>query len=240
MKKLPIQNVLMTLIHNPYFYKGSLFMINITKIIGVEDSYPEEIEGTNEWYAAKEPGSEFIDLYEAEIIFNRNGNFKGLNYHLIHYPDGEVHSPFQLQENVYIDKPIWNNGIFNFLVVNFLTQQIKITSYSPANRQLEDVAELSLSDVEDCYNLMLETTPLTLGRSGNGFYEIVWPEKRKITIGKTESVLFRDGDKLYLSEWYEDPAYHENVIVRDINTGKIIEKSRGYLIRLPNNVYWKT
>ena len=35
------------------------------------------------------------------------------------------------------------------------------------------------------------------------------------------------------------PEYHENVIVRDIQTGKIIEKSEGYLRRLPNNVYWK-
>lgn len=90
---------------------------------------------------------------------------------------------------------------------------------------------MSLSEVEDCYNLKLETTPLTLGRSGNdGFYEIVWPEKKKIAIGKTETVLFRDGDRLYLSEWYEDPEYHENVIVRNIQTGEIIEKAKAIYV----------
>jgi hypothetical protein len=215
-------------------------MINITEIKGISNSYPEEIEGTNEWYSAKEEAVEFCDLFEAQEIFDRVGFFKGIAYHLIHYPDGKVHSPFQIQENVYVEKPIWNNGEFNFLVVDFQEKIIRITKYIPENEKLEIVTELSLAEVEDCYNLMLETTPLTLGRSGNdGFYEIVWPEKKKIAIGKTETVLFRDEDKLYLSEWYEDPEYHENVIVRDIQTGKIIEKSEGYLRRLPNNVYWK-
>lgn len=215
-------------------------MINITEIKGISNSYPEEIEGTNEWYSAKEEAVGFCDLFEAHEIFDRVGFFKGIAYHLIHYPDGKVHSPFQIQENVYVEKPIWNNGEFNFLVVDFQEKIIRITKYIPENEKLEIVTELSLAEVEDCYNLMLETTPLTLGRSGNdGFYEIVWPEKKKIAIGKTETVLFRDEDKLYLSEWYEDPEYHENVIVRDIQTGKIIKKSEGYLRRLPNNVYWK-
>ena len=216
-------------------------MIKIIKITGISDTYPEEIEGTYEWYAAKEPGHDFCDLYDAEYIYEKTGFFKGLNYHLIHYPDGEVHSPFQLQENVYVDKPVWNDGVLNFLVVDFRAQLIKITAYTPITRKLETIAELALSEVEDCYNLMLETTPLTLGRSGHdGFYEIVWPEKKKIAIGKNETILFRDGDRLYFSEWYEDPDYHETVVVRDIHTGKIIEKSKGYLLRLPNNVYWKT
>ncbi|MCD8503402.1 MAG: hypothetical protein LRY71_19310 [Bacillaceae bacterium] len=123
--------------------------------------------------------------------FNRDGLFKGIIHHLVHYPDGKVHSPFQIQENVYVEKPIWNNGEFNFLAVDFQEKIIRITKYIPENEKLEIVTELSLAEVEDCYNLMLETTPLTLGRSGNdGFYEIVWPEKKKIAIGKTETVLF--------------------------------------------------
>lgn len=215
-------------------------MINIIKIKGISNKYPEEIEGTNDWYVAYESGREFCDLYEAEDIFNINGYYEGMIYHLIHYPDGEVHSPFHLQDNIYINKPIWNNGLFNFLVLDFAAKLIKITEYIPDKKEIVVIAELSLSEVEDCYNLILDTSPLTLGRSGNdGFYEIVWPEKKKIAIGKTESVLFRDENKLYLSEWYEDPEYHENIIVRDIKTGKIIEKSEGYLRRLPNNVYWK-
>ncbi len=215
-------------------------MINIIKVKGISNSYPEEIEGTNEWYCSIEGAVETCDLYEAEEIFNMTGCFKGTIHHLIHYPDAKVHSPFQIQENVYVGKPIWNNGVFNFLAVDFQEKLIRITKYIPENKKIEIITELSLLEVEDCYNLMLEIKPLTIGRSGNdGYYEIIWPEKKKIAIGKTETVLFRDEDKLYLSEWYEDPEYHENVIVRDIKTGEIIEKSEGYLLRLPNNVYWK-
>lgn len=215
-------------------------MINIKEIKGISNSYPEKIEGTNEWYCCNEGINSFCDLYEAEEIFNKEGVFKGIIHHLIHFPDGEVHSPFQIKENVYVDKPVWNNGEFNFLVVDFSEKLIKITKYIPEKQKLEIITELLLSEVKDCYNLRLETAPLTLGRSGNdGFYEIIWPEKKKISIGNNEVVLFRDEDRLYFTAWYEDPEYYENVIVRDIQTGKIIEKSRGYLLRLPNNVYWK-
>lgn len=215
-------------------------MINITKIKGISNCYPEIIVGTNEWYSCSESKVSFCDLYEAEEIVSAGKVFQGMNCHLVHFPDGRVHSPFKMQENVYVEKPIWNNGELNFLVVDFNTRLINILKYIPEKQKLERLVELSLSEVKDCYNLKLEIMPLTLGRSGNdGFYQIIWPEKKNIAIGKTESVLFRDGDKLYLSEWYENPEYHENVIVRDIQTGKIIEKNEGYLCRLSNNVYWK-
>lgn len=122
-------------------------MINIIKIKEISSSYPEEIEGTNEWYAAKEPGNEFCDLYEAQMIYNKNKYFIGMNYHLIHFPDGKVHSPFQLKENIYVDKPVWNDGIFYFLLVDFSSQLIKITEYNPINSGIQVVTELSLTEV---------------------------------------------------------------------------------------------
>lgn len=114
-------------------------MINITKIKGISNSYPEEIEGTNEWYFCREEADPCNDLYDAHEIFNRDGLFKGIIHHLIHYPDGKVHSPFQIQENVYVEKPIWNNGEFNFLVVDFQEKIIRITKYIPENEKLEIV-----------------------------------------------------------------------------------------------------
>ncbi len=35
------------------------------------------------------------------------------------------------------------------------------------------------------------------------------------------------------------PEYHENVVVRDINTGMIKEEFEGYLRVMPNEVYWR-
>lgn len=154
-------------------------MINIIKINGISNCYPEKIEGTNEWYSCSESKVPFCDLYEAEEMVNKGKVFPGINCHLIHFPDGKVYSPFKMQENVYIEKPIWNNGELDFLVVNFNTRLLNILKYIPEKQKLESLVELSLSEVKDCYNLKLEIMPLTLGRSGNdGFYEIIWPEKR--------------------------------------------------------------
>lgn len=215
-------------------------MINIIKIEEISNFYPEAIIGTNEWFACCDGKDTFCDLYEAEEIFNEYGSYSGMTCHLVHYPDGKVYSPFLLSNNVYVEKPIWNNGELDFLVIDFKDKKIQIIKYVPETKVLEKLIELPLSKVKDCYNLKLEVQPLTLGRSGmDGLYEIIWPEETVISIGDTETVLFRDEDKLYLSEWYENPEYHENVIIRDIQTGKIIEKYEGYLCRMPGNVFWR-
>lgn len=131
-------------------------------------------------------------------------------------------------------------GAFYFLSVDFSKRIIQIYRYYADSQKLETVEEMPLELVADCYNLMLKTSPLMLCQAPqNGSHEIVWPEKRTITIGETEALLFRDGEELYFSEWYEDPEYHENVIVRDLNTGEIKEKFKGYVCKMPNGVYWR-
>ncbi|WP_077613136.1 hypothetical protein [Clostridium sp. Marseille-P2415] len=214
--------------------------MNIIKIEGISESYPERVDGTIEWYFCKDSKNCFCDLYEAEEIVKSGKMFSGMICHLIHYPEGTVYSPFELKENVYIEQPIWDKGKLYFLGVDFSKQKIQIYSYFPDNQRLEMKKELPLGIVEDCYNLMLKVSPLMLCRdANNGIYEIVWPENKKIEIGQTEGLLFREGEDLYFSEWYENPEYHENVIIRDLNTGKIKEKYSGYLCKLPDGVYWK-
>ena len=51
----------------------------------------------------------FCDLYEAEEIVKDGKIFPGMTCHLIHYPEGIVYSPFKLDENVYVEQPIWDN-----------------------------------------------------------------------------------------------------------------------------------
>ncbi|NLZ49768.1 MAG: hypothetical protein GX895_13510 [Clostridiales bacterium] len=214
--------------------------MNIIKIEGLTGCYPEGIEGTTEWYFCKEGKDNFCDLYEAEEIYKVSKIFGGMNCHLIHFPEGTLHSPFKLRENLYVESPIWDNGKIYFLSVDFSMNLIQIHCYFPEERRLESIKELPLDVVEDCYNLRLETTPLMLCRSGNnGFFEIIWPERKKIEIGDRETIIFRHGEDLYFSEWYEDPDYHENVIIRDLNTGKVKDKFEGNLLRLPNEVFWR-
>jgi len=214
--------------------------MNVIKIEGISDSYPEPIEGTFEWFYCKESNNGFCDLYEAEEIVKSGQRYSGTVCHLIHYPEGRVYSPFKQKENVYIERPVWDKGAFYFLEVDFSKQKLQVYSYFPHSLRLEIIKELPLEIVEDCYNLMLIVTPLMLTRTGNdGIYEIVWPENKKIKIGNTESLLFREGNELYFSEWWEDPEYHENIIIRDIDTGEVKEKYPGYLCKMPNRVYWR-
>lgn len=215
-------------------------MIQITKIEGIVDCYPEEIIGTKDWYACKECKESFCDLYEAEEIVQLGHTFAGANCRVVHYPEGTVHSPFSMKENVYVECPVWNNGELDFLVVDFNQRIIQIFGYIPETKKLNEITALPLDEVKDCYNLMLKVSPLTLIRQGNDeVCEIVWPENKKISIGKTESLMFRDEKELYFSEWYEDPEYHENVVIRDWVTGAVKERFEGQLCRLPNGVYWR-
>ena len=214
--------------------------MNVIKIEGISDSYPEPIEGTFEWFYCRESNDNFCDLYEAEEIVKSGQKYSGSVCHLIHYPEGKVYSPFKQKENVYIERPVWDKGAFYFLKVDFSVLKMQIYSYFPNSQRLEIVKELPLELVEDCYNLMLKVSPLMLTRAGkNKSYEIIWPENKIIEIGDTETLLFRDGKDLYFTAWWEDPKYHESISVRDVNTGEVKESYPGYLCRMPNGVYWR-
>lgn len=48
----------------------------------------------------------------------------------------------------------------------------------------------------------------------------------------------RTCDSVYLDSFIWRDYYHENVIIRDLDTGRVKEKYSGYLCKLPNGVYW--
>lgn len=214
-------------------------MIRTKRFEGFENLYLEPINGTQDWYCSKECKDNFCDLYEAEEIVKNTGTFAGATCYLIHYPDGKVYRPFEMKENRYIEKPVYDDGKLAFLVVDFASSVIQICHFQPEKEKLTLLAEMPLNMVKDCYNLSLTTMPLMLGRDGNdGRYEIVWPEKREIVIGETEVLFYRDHDKLYFSEWYEDPAYHENVVIRSIHTGEVLERFPGSMYHMPDGRFW--
>ena len=79
--------------------------MNYVKIEGLQDTYPERIEGTSEWYCCKIATNCFCDLYEAEEIVKLGNVYEGMTCVLIHYPDGQVYYPFVAKENVYVENP---------------------------------------------------------------------------------------------------------------------------------------
>ena len=158
---------------------------------------------------------------------------------LVQFPEGKLFKPFENRNNIYVEKPVWDGGNFNILTVDFEKCLIEIFNYFPLENKLEKIAEISLTEIEDCYNLFLENSPLALYRQrNNNNFEIIWPEKKVIEIEEAESFNYRDNDDLYFSQWIDEPTYYNNIIIRDINTGKIKEKFKGIIKKMPNGEFW--
>ncbi|MBQ6844315.1 MAG: hypothetical protein IJO60_06750 [Agathobacter sp.] len=213
------------------------------KIEGLQDVCPERIEGTDEWYCCKIAKNCFCDLYEAEEIIKAGQVYEGMTCVLIHYPDGNVYYPFVEKENVYVDAPVYWNGALYFLVVDFTAEKIEIVAFDTAMYEIKTMVEFPLSEVKDCYNLMLRVAPVLLIRDENkNVLEVIYPEKKQFKMNDHEVFLFKDEDKMYFSEWFEEMEpvynYYEQVVVRDWETGKEIERFDGQLWRMPNGDVW--
>ena len=189
--------------------------------------------GTDEWYWS----TDYIhgDLYEAEELFRMGHPVQSNRLYLIHYPDGAVYEPVPAIAGQYLGYPVYDNGTVALLAVNFSEGIIRILRFLPG--KLSEVAHLPLSAVKDCYNLMLHTEPLTLTRHSDNMLEIVWPERTAFSVGVRESFNFRNGDKLYFTEWFEDPDYREETVVRAMD-GTELERHSGDIHIMPNGDKW--
>lgn len=235
----------------------------IREIKGLENGYFENIEGTSEWYYSHVSSKSFCDLYEAEKIVNDGYTFVGMGCALIHYPDGKVFKPFEIKENIYVEKPVFLNGKIYFLEVDFDKKVMRVIYIDSeelissnfedgkesnedkfCNISIEDIkhvkAEISLSEVEDCYNLMLKIDPVMITRGGNdGYFEIIYPEKKRYNIDVREGFDFRNGDDMYFASWDENPEYEDFIVVRDYESGEVKSVEKGSIFRMPNGEMWK-
>lgn len=223
------------------------FTVEIIYIIGGEYkmklintqgiTYLEKLEGTSEWYW----GTDYIhgDLYEAQELFNNNHKIKSNTLLFVSYPDGKVIEPIKAQDGQYFGRPIYYNNHIIILLVDFDKQLIQLEQYDDITSELENIVSIPLREVKDCYNLMPNISPLMLTRQGSeNSFEIIYPNKMQFTIGNNESFYFRKDEYLYFSAWFEDEEYREEVIIRDISTGEIIEKKDGTITVMPDGQVW--
>lgn len=198
--------------------------------------YIELLAENSQWYC----GTDYAngDLYEAEEVYREGGKIKPNRVVFIHHPDGEVVEPIMLKENQYLGRPIQIEGIIYMLLVDFEQQFIRIIDCGTSFERQSTVTELPLSEVKDCYNLLLKGTPLMLTRNGgDNCFEIIWPRKLSIKIGDTEAFLYKRGDRLIFSRWIEDPDYREEVVARD-SAGNVLEVISGSIFITPAGEEW--
>ena len=199
--------------------------------------YLEPLRGSAEWYWGMDYTSG--DLYEAEELFRDGNPIRQNRLIFIHRMEGRVVEPIRAKEGQYFGRPEYDNGRLIILLVDFPAEEIHLFAYDDAIGKTEPIVTVPLSEVEDCYNLMPKRAPLMLTRqSADNRFQIVWPEKVDFAIGSAEAFCFRDGDRLYFSRWYEDPDYREEVVVRKLNTGEIVEQYPGALFAMPDGQMW--
>ena len=200
-------------------------------------TYIEPLVGCNEWYW----GMDYThgDLYEAEELFRDGHPVSQNKLLLVHDPDGRVVQPVIAQEGQYLGNPVYYDGRIAILMVDFPAGQIIVMQFDRALEHIIERRELPLSTVKDCYNLLLKTAPLMVTRQGSeDTFQIIWPEQVSFTIGERESFWVRSGDKLYFSTWCEEPEYREEIIVRKLETGEIIDRFPGSNITMPDGRLW--
>ena len=205
-------------------------------------SHLEPIRCCNaEWYYAI--GGTFGDLYEAQELFESGKGFGGLSQAnrlcLAHYPDGAVFEPLKCNDGVAFGCPVFDDNAIFFPEVDFSLGKIGVHRFDCVLHIVSLLAEIPLSDVKDCYNLMLHVGPVTLSRQPNdGTFEIIWPERKTYRIDSRESFFYRDGDLLYFSRWFEDPDYRVETIVRSVSSGEVVNRFCGDVEIMPNGDLW--
>ena len=202
---------------------------------GITDLEP--LTGSSEWYWGTDYASG--DLYEAEELFRSGHPIRKNRLVLVRCPEGTVYEPVRTKPGQYLGRPAYHDGQVVLLLVDFPQEKIHIQIFRETDGTTESLAVLPLSIVEDCYNLMLEASPLMLTRSAhNNQFQIIWPERRDFAIEDHEFFEFLEGNRLYTSVRYEDPDYREEVLVRDYDTGEVLERIPGNFRQMPDGQKW--
>ncbi|MBQ3405135.1 MAG: hypothetical protein IJG63_06935 [Oscillospiraceae bacterium] len=200
-------------------------------------SYFDKLEGSGEWLWGMDYCSG--DMYEAEELYHLGHRIKQNRLLFLHCPDGRMLEPVKAKQGQYLGRPVFEDGHIHLLLADFPAGVISILRYDETADICDTVAEIPYCELEDCYNLLLKTSPLTLTRQPNGGrFQIIWPVRREFAIGETETFDFRKGNRLYFAQWFEDPDYREELVIRSFDSGEIIERHRGTLMRLPNGDEW--
>ena len=199
-------------------------------------SYLAPLEGSGGWYWGTDYTSG--DLYEAEELYRDGHRIRRNRLIFVHSPDGRTLEPVKAREGQYFGAPAYDRGLLVILLADFPGGEIRIMGCDGTTGALSPILTLPRSEVEDCYNLMLHREPLTLTRQSGNRFQAIWPEKADFPIHAAESFCFREGDRLYFSRWFEDPDYREEVVVRRMPDGAILDQYPGSLMEMPDGCQW--
>ena len=195
----------------------------------------EKVSGSTDWYWGTD--HTYGDLYEAEELFTMGHRIDRSRLILVSYPEGRVYEPCKAEKGQYFGTPVFYEEKIFLLLADFVKKEIRILGWD--GKETETVVTIPRSEMKDCYNLRLCTQPLALIRQGHeNDFDILWPEKASFRIDAHESFCCRRGNRLYFSQWFEDPDYREETLIRHCPDGEVLERTADTLQEMPDGQLW--
>lgn len=212
---------------------------------GYEDFCLEKFENTDEWYYSIYPT--WISNVEVAEECGKGKEYAGSKVCFFD-KTGKAYRPIKQEPNVYLENPVYDraSSSFGILRYDFNKGILQVIAYKPDDESVEVLEEILLSEIDDLMNVRLIESPFMVVRNSmeESAIEFLIP-RRKIYLEGNESIEFIEDGKMYGSKWCEglmddvlDYGYGEEVIVRDSETGKILERHKGYLNRMPDGTAW--
>ena len=195
---------------------------------GFEDFCVEKFENTDEWYYGIYPT--WMSNVEVAEECGKGREYAGSKLCFFN-KTGRSYEPIKQEKNVYLETPVYDkaSNSFGILRYNFNKRILQAIAHKPDEESVEVIEEISLSEIDDLMNIRLIESPFMIVRN---------------SMEENESIEFVENEKMYSSKWNEDLldvldyGYGEEVIVRDLETGKILERYKGYLNRMPDGTAW--
>ena len=195
---------------------------------GFEDFCVEKFENTDEWYYGIYPT--WMSNVEVAEECGKGREYAGSKLCFFN-KTGRSYEPIKQEKNVYLETPVYDkaSNSFGILRYNFNKRILQAIAYKPDEESVEVIEEISLSEIDDLMNIRLIESPFMIVRN---------------SMEENESIEFVENEKMYSSKWNEDLldvldyGYGEEIIVRDLETGKILERYKGYLNRMPDGTAW--
>lgn len=210
----------------------------------VKGDYVEEIPGQGRFGYSL---SDIEDFFEIEETIKVGGSFRGSVIRFYDYQTGEVYLPFDQKTNTSYGKPIYIDGSFYILQVDFDEGLANIYKYYPGE-SLDKIASYKIKDLST-YNLGLIGNELHLISQDDESLEIYYPYRKTVKLATNETVLLIDGGLVYINAWIEegwdyekdragdDYHYYDKLIIKDM-ASNIISERIGNLYQGPDGTWW--
>ncbi|MBP2015176.1 hypothetical protein [Anaerococcus degeneri] len=210
----------------------------------ITGQYVDEIPGQDRFAYGT---SDMDDFFEIEDIIKHDGSYKGSVIRFYDYQTRKIYLPFEQKENISYGRPIFIDGIFYILQVDFNEGFANIYKYYPG-QILEKVFDYKIKDLST-YNLELIGNNLHLISQDSESLEIYYPYSKTLSLEANESVILIDDDKVYINRWIEegwddekniaseDYSYYDKLIIKDFNSN-IIEERIGNLYQRHDGTWW--